>query len=728
MSQLGSPWPAVRAAALSALAVSILVALALWTPASRASATRLEATTPTTPTTPATTPATTPVATTPGTTPTTPAATTPDPTPVQPADGVSVAPEGDDSWILPDRLAQRLDGQWQPGRQVYLDRGNVSIRANAMLLELHALAALAGHTGPARQDARIPGLVKFFTTPPVVVYKTKTKRSTASFPHAPAWESVYRSDSEKAVLHPSADAIVARALATAWRARDVASVPLVDSQRIQSVVGAVAHGNWYKAPTRAENQINWNADIYEANLEVNGDRSNLPDYRAHLKWFVDHAFSRAYKGGSSNLSRGYGFRYLPQYAGGNANQVDTVEYANLVHSALGFYNTAVRAGMRPLDQREIARLNAWSRHIVFGTWTHGGYPNWDSGLNTARRHIRQYWAFALDSLVRSSGSGALLGDPDQRRYVRYIAERGLKLFEDTAWNGTGAYPSATEFGAPNGFPAGTASPLITPLRFAIIAAELDVRLPGTVPKQMGNMYSQDSEFGRLAISTPSYNLAVIKPVAQGEGGLEPTRLFDGNQRPLTVLGAGGFGGPAPGLSLARGGSVVLDDQPGTQKLGRVPGLSVSSKVRNRSGEFSTTLTAGGTVRNGGASISVQHTFRRAAIETKYKLSRGSATSATLRLPVWGSGSSIDLIRGAKVTGKRINRTSGSLLIRGTTPDGGVMLASFAGIPNNATIVIVRHGHSARAPKGARELRIRFKAAKGMTIKRRIAIVTDAPAR
>jgi hypothetical protein len=723
MKPVGSPWPGARAAAFAVLTSLALIALAWWTPPPHAFAA-------TTPTSPATTPSTTPATTTP-TTPTTPVPTTPattpapttpvDTTPVTPADGVTVAPEGDDSWTLPDRLAARLDAQWQPGRQIYLDRGNVSIRANAMLLELHALAALAGHEGPARQDARIPGLVKFFTTPPVVVYTTKTKRSTASFPHTPAWESVYRGDSQNAVLHPSADAIVARALATAWRARDVAAVPLVDSQRIQSVVGAVARGNWYKAPTRAENQINWNTDIYEANLEVNGDRSNLPDYRAHLKWFIDHAFSRAYKGGSSNLSRGYGFRYLPQYAGGNANQVDTVEYANLVHSALGFYNTAVRAGMRPLNAREIARLNAWSRHIVFGTWTHGGYPNWDSGLNTARRHIRQYWAFALDSLVRSSGPGALLGDADQRRYVRYIAERGLKLFEDTAWDGTGAFPSATEFGAPNGFPAGTASPLITPLRFAIIAAELDVRLPGTVPKQMGNMYSQDSEFGRLAISTPSYNLAVIKPVAQGEGGLEPTRLFDGDQRPLTELGAGGFGGPAPGLVLQRGGSVVLDDQSGTQKLGRVPGLSVQDNHRDRAGEFST-LTAGGTIRNGAASISVQHKFTRVAIETKYKLSRGSATSATLRLPVWGSTSSIDLIRGAKVRGKRISRTSGSILIRGTTKDGAVMLASFAGVPNNATIVIVRHGKSSRAPKGARELRIRFRAAKGMTIKRRIAVV------
>ena len=680
-----------------------------------------QATTPVTGTTPPA--ATTPAATTPTVTPTPPApATTPAPAPIP------VPPSAtDESWVLPDRLMERLDRQWQKNRQIYLDRGGVSIRANAMLLELHALAALAGHTGPSRQDDRIPGLVKFFTTPPVVVYKTSTKRTTASFPHTPAWESVFRGDSTKAILHPSADAIIARALATAWRARDVAGVPLEDSQRIEQVVGAVARGSWYKAPTRAENQINWNTDIYAANLEVTGDRSNLPDYRAHLQWFIDHAFRKAYKGGSSNLSRGYGFRYLPQYDGGGANQVDTVEYANLVHSALGFYSTAVRAGMRPLSGRQISQLKAWSRHILFGTWTHGGYLNWDSGLGSARRHVRQYWAFALDSLIRASGPGALLGTAGQRSYVRYIADRGLELFRSTAWDGSGALPSATSFGAPNGFPAGTKSPLITPLRFAVLAASLDVRLPATAPKAMGNAYSHDSEFGRLAVSTPAYNLAVVKPVSQGEGGLEPTRLFDARQRPLTTLAAGGFGGPSLGLRLARGGSTVLEDQSGTQTRGRMPGLSVAGNRRNRAGTFST-LTAGGTIRAGKASVAVEHRFTNAAVETRYRVARGAGTNITMRLPVWGRTSSIELLRGATLSGKQIKRSSGAILVRGTTTDGAVMLVALRGIPRRATMVVVRHGKSSRAPDGARELRIRFKATKVMRLERRIAVVVSAPAR
>lgn len=640
-------------------------------------------------------------------------------------DPVVATSDPNDPWALADALITRIDADWQPRREVYLDRGNVSIRANAMLLELHALAALAGHDGPARQDARLPGLVRFFTTAPVVVYKTKTKRGTANFPHTPAWESVYRADSERATLHPSADAIIARSLAAAWRARDVAAIPLEDSQRIQKVVGEVARGWWYKAPRRAENQINWNADLYASNLEVNGDRRGLPEYRAHLKWFVDHAFKRAYKGGSSNLSSGYGFRYLPQHKGGSANAVDTVEYANLVHSALGHYTSFVRAGMRPLNGGQIARLRAWSRHILLGTWTHAGYLNWDSGLGTSRRHIRQYWGFALDSLVRSAGPGALLGTASQRNHVRFVAERGLRTFRQSAWDGSGPLPKATSFDAPNGFPSGTRSSVITVLRFAIVGAALDVRLPSASPRSLGNVYSHDREMGRLAVSTPRYNAAVIKPVAQQEGGIDLVRLFDGYQRPLMTLGGASSGGAAAGVRLQRGGSALLDVQTGSNWRWKVPSSSVASNRRNRAGTFSS-LQSTATMRGDGkSSVTVRHRFTGSAITTNYTLRRGKATAATVRVPVWGRQSKIEILRGGKVSGKQIKRTSGALLLRATTIDGAKMLIALRGVPSRARIVVASYGKSPKTPQGAREFRVRF-ALKGTTrIQRRIAVVPAA---
>ncbi len=203
------------------------------------------------------------------------------------------------------------------------------------------------------------------------------------------------------------------------------------------------------------------------------------------------------------------------------------------------------------------------------------------------------------------------------------------------------------FGAPNGFPAGTKSPLITPLRMAIIAAELDVRLPATTAKIPPNMYSHDSEFGRLAISTPSYNTAVIKPVAQAEGGLDLSRLFDSRQRPLTTLGAGSLLGAAPGIRLGRGGASVLDNQPGTQTRWQVPGIAAGLH-RNRSGTFRT-LVASGAMSRGGARIATRHAFATDTITTTYRISRGAATNVTLRMPVWGRSSTIQILRGGKLS-------------------------------------------------------------------------------
>ena len=98
-----------------------------------------------------------------------------------PAANTAAAPEPN-LWQLGDAITARMDDQWQVHRQVYLDRGYVSIRGNAMMLELHSLAALQGHVGPARQDARIQGLVELLSNAPVYVTSTITTRTVGNFP------------------------------------------------------------------------------------------------------------------------------------------------------------------------------------------------------------------------------------------------------------------------------------------------------------------------------------------------------------------------------------------------------------------------------------------------------------------------------------------------------------------------------------------------------------------
>ncbi|MEH3053425.1 MAG: hypothetical protein PGN13_05355 [Patulibacter minatonensis] len=315
---------------------------------------------------------------------------------------------------------------------------------------------------------------------------------------------------------------------------------------------------------------------------------------------------------------------------------------------------------------------------------------------------------------------------NERSYVRSIAEQGLLLYSRIGWPGTGPWPAATSFRAPNGFPAGTKSPLITPLRMAIIAAELDVRLPSSKAIIPPNTYSHDAEFGRLAISTPSYNTAVIKPVSQGEGGLDLVRLYDSRQRPAHqprrrfAHRRGARHPPRPRRrSRARQPARHADPVAGARDRRRLQAQHVGhlhDPHRERPDD--------------GRQGDDRHPATRSAATRSRRPTRSPAArrrTSRSACPCGGRAARFALLRGGRTSGRRFLRTGTSaLLFRFVTPDGGTMLVAFRGVPRRAELSVVRHARGARTPYGARELRIRFKADRGMTLKRRIAVVAAAP--
>ena len=111
-------------------------------------------------------------------------------------------------WAFADRLQDHLDAHWggeayYPGRSMY----------NANMLLTHAAAALAGHTGPARQDERARKLI-------TALCEGKAWRSVpADGPqgHVPGWTD---SLGGHPMQHLVVDTEIAWALAVAWRARD----------------------------------------------------------------------------------------------------------------------------------------------------------------------------------------------------------------------------------------------------------------------------------------------------------------------------------------------------------------------------------------------------------------------------------------------------------------------------------------------------------------------------
>ncbi len=258
--------------------------------------------------------------------------------------------------------------------------------------------------------------------------------------------------------------------------------------------------------------------------------------------------------------------------------------------------------------------------------------------------------------------GALLSVANQRAYVRSIVEQGLLLYSRIGWPRPGRSRRRDGVRSTQRLPRGHEESA----HHAAAHGDRGRRtrrppplLHATIPP---NTFAHDAEFGRLVVSTPSYNTAVIKPVAQAEGGLDLSRLFDSRQRPLTTLGAGSLLGAAPGLRLARGNAAVLDDQPGTQTRWAVPGIAAGSR-RNRSGTF-TSMVASGVMRRGKASIAVRHAFTRDAIATTYKLSRGAATNVTLRMPVLGC---VEHHRGAPRGDRDTSRPAPERLERDAVP-------------------------------------------------------------
>jgi hypothetical protein len=612
------------------------------------------------------------------------------------------------------------------------EHGFPDTRLNALMLQLHSMAALAGHVGASRNDARIVPMIGVLTSPPVLVARNLLPRQTGHFPHAPAWTSRIGEDPEQAILHPSIDTAVVRALAASWRARDVIGMTPERQTRIGQVLVDLAESPFYRAPSRALNQINWHAEVYSAALEVAGDKAVLDDYRAQLKWFADHAHNAAYPGGSPNLTSGGGFRYLPNRPRtAQLNKIEATEYGNLAVGALGFYQAFLRAGMQRLSAADERVLRLWSKHMLLGSWTQAGYPNWDTGLGTKRRHLRQYWAWSLDGLMTASGPDALLGYPKQRQYARSIAEHGIALYLANAWNSSmtavdGPLPDKTSFDAPNGFASGSGNELIGPLRFALLDASLDGRFQDVPSTEPPNWFAHDEETGRYTLSTPQYSTALLPARAgQSQGGLEPVRLFDGLMRPLTGLGGRGTG--SFGLSIVKDGSTRLDTEPAIPTRQTTSDVRLGTDPPDTARSFQREADVTGGVRGTAGRIALRHRFHTGDIQTTYRLTRvAKGATITLRVPVWGTTGTIAIRQGAVTTDSDYVRTTTPLTFAARTRDGAEMSVRFGGVPRSARIAFVELKPDSYHPHGQRQAIITFRApASGRAVVTRLITVTPA---
>ena len=323
-------------------------------------------------------------------------------------------------------------------------------------------------------------------------------------------------------------------------------------------------------------------------------------------------------------------------------------------SFLRFYDQARRAGMAPLSRAGRSLVRRWERRAIAGYWTHGGYLNWDSGLGFDRWHQAKKLGLAQLALIGIAQARRLQPASRWGTWAKWMLDRGLRFYEQLPV-GEGGLPD------PVLFKLFTVPQSVGSARLA--AARLQANAARAVEAGLGRMraaappplYAFDPDIGRLAVTTPVYNTAIVavNQRAFPYGGIELARLFDGEQR--VAANVGGRAPAAFGLLVRQpDGRRVFSSQ--TARARTDPAVTPLRLTRAPTGTGATAATAPGakafagpfndlrargTLTAGRFHAVTSHRFTPSTIETNWRLERRYGR-ARLRvdvlLPSWGAAS------------------------------------------------------------------------------------------
>jgi hypothetical protein len=549
-----------------------------------------------------------------------------------------------------DRIAAALPARWDDGAGAYTSGGQLgqAARTNASMLVVHAVAARHGHIGPSRADARARRLVDQMTSGPMFLLPGPTPVHGRTVCWGRRLDTSERD-------HVSLDSQVAEALAAAWSARRQLHLSRDTVARISSAVDRCARHPGWRFPHMLVNQINWNAQLYASAAHVTGHRDLLRvDYRRFLARFAA-GITRPLAGyRAPNLGPGYGFHYAPSQPASAGVNLDTPEYANIVLSTLGYYDQARHAGMSALGPRAIRLLRAWMTRVLTGSWTHGGYLNWDTGHGHHRWHSGQYWAFAQQGLLAIATAPRFWAQPEYGAWAKAQFDNALRLYERWGAEAGGGIAPQLPFDV-------RSDHRDRDLYAARIAANakraIELGLGSRRSQEPPPLFDYDVETGRLAVTTPRYSTAIV-PENRGAfayGGIELARLYGPGHR-----AAGNIGGEPPSTF-----GVVVRDPAGHEVLASQRARTYRGAVRvarsprgrltRRSARYPASPPAGafrrldtrGTVGRGGVRIRNTYRFRPAHIDVAWHVRcRGGCRRFTVDvlLPSWGALAAIDVTR------------------------------------------------------------------------------------
>lgn len=608
-------------------------------------------------------------------------------------------------WAFADRMQDTLDGHWHNG----LYRPERSM-VNATMLLTHSAAAVAGHTGPARRDDRARELVDRLCNGPAWA-KSPTGGSQG---HVPGWRDGMLGGG---IQHLVVDTEIVWGLLHAWRAREVLGL---DGDLIADRIVSTASGAFWRWPALRLNQANWYVRMYAAAAEVGGEKSGFHEQiLKQLRRFVDGAKKPMSGAAISNLGPSYRFHYLPGSSDNHKYNLDSAEYANIVCGMLVAYEQARGAGMPPLDSTRTAVIRNWCERVLCGYWTHSGYLNWDTGLGFKRWHQGKKLGLSQGALLGIAVCDEL---SDHGAWAKHMLDRSFELFGRWTDRAKGL-PPANAFGVPS-IDGNEGSALLAAARVQANAAQAALLgLGAKRAEEPPPLYAYDPDVGRLAVSTPSYNTAIVA-VNRGAfpyGGLELARLFDGQQDV-----AGGVGGRPPAsfgvVVRDGGGKIVAASQRAVDRDKPLELLSPQDTKPPYAGAFST-LRVRGKVTQGSIAITTTHTFRATYIETAWKVEGAGGKTIEVLFPSWGKGARVWAVSAG---GERSP-------VRGTVSLDGV---AYFHVESELSgyVVVVRSG-AAKATAAARAVASQSSApdpgptltvrAKGSSVVARVAVARSA---
>ncbi len=566
------------------------------------------------------------------------------------------APALDDAgyWSVADRLQAQFDPKWRQDLGMYrLGPGGTETVSNANLLLLHSVAALEGHLGPARQDDRARRLVEsLFAVPPYT--PTPPPAGPGYQRHAPGWSSSMRELGGG--QHRVIDTEVVDALTYAWLARTPLGLSAEAVRLIGERVPAVARSRFWRWPSGTRNQINWSAAVYGADALITGSPTLLRhDLRLQLQQFLREVQGRKRRAG--NLGPGLRFHYSPQRAPGDRRNLDSAEYGSIVASFTRFYGLARQLGMAPPPAGGRLLLQRWLRRVLCGYWTHAGYMNWDTGYGFRRWHQSHKLGLAQQALIGIATTPEL-ADSHLRGWAKWILDEGFAFYDRQAARNGGVAPSLL-FGV-HAMPIAESSGRLGAARMAGNAARaVAAGLGEAASRRPPPLYAFDPGTGRLTVTTPAYNTAVV-PVSQRAfpyGGIELARLYDARQevaaniggRPPAAFGLLVHDGSGRRLLATQTPRTTLPRRTPALRLTRAPaGVGVRPRTSRRvayAGSFAD-LRATGTKTTATLRARTSHRFTAEFVETSWSLQRRAGRgryTVDVRFPSWGAGATIEAV-------------------------------------------------------------------------------------